>query len=62
IMEIVSCVILYFYTENYRITCSKNKTEEYRKYCKDIKSWFISCGIRNKEAVEALHSRVIESI
>lgn len=62
IMEIVSCVILYFYTENYRITCSKNKTEEYRKYCKDIKIWLNSCGIKDKEAVEVLHSRVIESI
>lgn len=62
IVEIVSCVILYFYTENYRITCSKNKTEEYRKYCKDIKRWLNGCGIRDKEAVEVLHSRVIESI
>lgn len=62
LLEIISCAILYFYTENYKITCSESKAEDYKKYCKDIKIWLNSCGIRDRESVEVLHSRVIESI
>lgn len=62
VLEIISCAVLYLYTENYRIICSESATEKYRKYCKNIKKWLIGCGIRDKEAVEVLHNRVIESI
>ncbi len=62
LLEIISCAVLYFYTENYRITCSERKAEDYKEYCKKIRIWLNSCGIIDREVVEVLHSRVIENI
>ena len=61
-MEIISCVILYFYTEHYMIACSKKRTNEYCDYCKKIKNWLNSCNVNDEEKIKVLLGRVNESM
>lgn len=58
VAEFLFCVFLYIYTENYMITYSKDRTNEYKDYCKKIKNWLNSCNVKNEEKINILLDRV----
>lgn len=62
IFEFGTCIVLYFYTEHYKITCSKKRADEYRDYCEKIKKWLVECNIKTEVAIKSLLDRVNKSI
>jgi len=61
-LEFGMCMFLYFYTEHYKIICSKKRADEYRDYCKKIKRWLAGCHIKTEDAIKILLGRVNKSI
>lgn len=44
-VEVLTCVALYFYTENYQIKTSDSRLFVYQEYCEKIKQWLVSVGV-----------------
>ena len=44
-VEVLTCVALYFYTENFQIKTSDSRLFVYQAYCKKIKLWLDSVGV-----------------
>lgn len=44
-VEVLTCVVLYFYTENFQIKTSDSRLFVYQEYCEKIKHWLDSVGV-----------------
>lgn len=44
-VEVLTCVALYFYTENFQIKTSDSRLFVYQEYCEKIKQWLASVGV-----------------
>jgi len=44
-VEVLTCVALYFYTENFQIKTSDSRLFVYQEYCEKIKHWLDSVGV-----------------
>mgnify|MGYP005762865589 CR=1 FL=1 len=44
-VEVLTCVALYFYTENFQIKTSDSRLFVYQEYCEKIKQWLVSVGV-----------------
>lgn len=63
IVQVVLCIGLYFYTENFQIKNSDYRLTIYQEYCEEIKLWLIKIGIIvNKENITELVSRIEKEI
>lgn len=63
ILQVVLCIGLYFYTENFQIKNSDYRLIIYQEYCYEIKVWLIKIGIiASKENITELVSRLEKEI
>lgn len=44
-VEVLTCVALYFYTENFQIKTSDSRLFVYQEYCEKTKQWLASVGV-----------------
>lgn len=62
-LEIILCIISYFYVENYQIKTSNVRVIEYKEYCKGIVEWLKSNDIEvSKSNLTELRKRILASV
>ena len=63
ILQVILCLCLYFYTENFQIKTSDIRLSTYQEYCGKIKAWLTKTGvIVTQENVTELVSRIEKEI
>ena len=63
IVQVVLCIWLYFYTENFQIKNSDIRFFVYREYCAKIQQWLVRIGIvATKENITDLMLRLEKEI
>lgn len=63
VLQVVLCLCLYFYTENFQIKTSDIRLSTYQEYCGEIKAWLIKIGVVvTKENVTELVLRLEKEI
>lgn len=59
LVEAISCIALYFYTEYYQINTSSTRLQVYKKYCGEILAWLRTTGIIiNEKNLKEIITRV----
>ena len=61
-IELICCVVLYFYTERDQVKMSYENLEDYRIYCNDIYKWLQSCSFSTKEEIQEIRRRLLTHI
>lgn len=62
VLELICCIVLYFYTENYQVKVSYEKLEDYKTYCEDIYRWLQSCSLSTREEIQEIRRRLLAHI
>lgn len=62
-VEVLTCVALYFYTENFQIKTSDSRLFVYQEYCEKIKHWLDSVGVNvTPESITEIMTRTNKHI
>ena len=62
VLELICCIVLYFYTENYQVKVSYEKLEDYKTYCEVIYRWLQSCSLSTREEIQEIRRRLLAHI
>lgn len=58
LIETITCIISYFYTERFQIKNSMDNYEKYKKYCLDLYGWLNTFSIRTKDDIFEIKKRI----
>lgn len=62
VAEIILCIVLHFYVENYRIITSDIRVGDYSNYCKDVMQWLTLTGVvASPSNLTELRKRILET-
>ena len=62
-VEVLTCVALYFYTENFQIKTSDSRLFVFQEYCEKIKHWLESIGVNvTPENIAEIMKRITKRI